>query len=92
MDLAMGEESSHCEGTPSTWTFSRHDLPIQFEAAHSTLGINRYLLHWFWWFRHNDAQVVFTLGAGAVEVFGHGRGILSPLLGAVNRGIYWVMV
>ncbi len=55
MDLAMGEESSHCEGTASTWTFAKDYLPVQLKATHSTVGINRDLSHWFWWLRDNDA-------------------------------------
>jgi len=71
MDLAMGEESSHCEGTASTWTLAKDDLPIQLEATHSTVGVNGEILHWFWWLGYYDAEVIFTLEAGAVEVFGH---------------------
>jgi len=37
----------------------------------NTLSIVRDLLHWFRRLRHNDTQVVFALGTGAVEVFGH---------------------
>ncbi len=36
-DLTMGEESSHYEQTPSTWTLAKDDPPDQFEAAHSFL-------------------------------------------------------
>jgi len=78
MDLAMGEESSHCEGTASTWTLAKADLPGQFEAAHSTVGINWDLRHWLRGLRNNNTEIVFTLGAGAVEVFGHIRNV-SPL-------------
>jgi len=63
----MGEESSHCEGTGSTWTFAKDYLPVQLEAATEATGI----LHWFWWLRDDDTKVVFTLWAGAVEIFGH---------------------
>jgi len=53
--MAMGEESSHCEGSPSTWTLAHDDLPGQLEATHSTVGVNGEILHWFWWLRDNDA-------------------------------------
>jgi len=69
--LAMGKESSHCEGTLSTWTLAKDDLPGQLEATPETTGVNGDLRHWFRRLRDNDAQVVFALGAGAVEVFGH---------------------
>jgi len=64
--MAMGKESSHCEGTASTWTLAKDYLPVQSEAATETTGIYWDLRHWFWWFRDNDAQVVFALGAGAI--------------------------
>jgi len=51
--LAMGEESSHCEGTPSTWTLAKDYLPGQLETTHSTVGINDYLCHWFRRLRDN---------------------------------------
>ena len=44
------------------------------------MGVNGDLPHWFWWIRDNYTEVVFALGAGAVEVFGHRRGIF-PLYG-----------
>jgi len=78
MDLTTGEESSHCEGTPSTWTLAKDDLPIQLETTHSTVSVDGDLHHWFRGLRYNDAEVVFALGAGAVEVFGHIRNV-SPL-------------
>jgi len=52
--MAMGEESSHCEGTPSTWTLAKDDLPIQLETTHSTVGVNWDFIHWFRRLRHND--------------------------------------
>jgi len=67
----MGKEFSHYERTPSTWTLAKDDLSGQLEAAHSTVGVNGSLPHWLRRLRDNDAQVVFTLRAGAVEVFGH---------------------
>jgi len=67
----MGKESSHHEGTPSTWTFTKDYLPGQLEATHSTVGINGDLRHWFRWLWHDYAEVIFTLGTGAVEVTGH---------------------
>ncbi len=67
----MGKESSHCEGTSSTLTFAHDDLPVQFEATHRAVGVNRDLPNWFRRFRDNHAQVVVTLWAGAVEVFRH---------------------
>jgi len=70
--MAMGVGFSHCEGTPSTWTLAKDDLPIQLETTHSTVGINWDLRHRSRWFRDNDAKIVVTLWAGAVEVFGHG--------------------
>jgi len=51
----MGEESSHCEGTPSTWTLAKDDLPVQFEPTHSTVGVNGDFCHWLWWLRDNNA-------------------------------------
>jgi len=71
-DLTMEKEFSHCEGTASTWTFAKDYLPVQFEATHRAVGVNRDLPNWFRRFRDNHAQVVVTLWAGAVEVFGHG--------------------
>ncbi len=78
MDLAMGEESSHCVRTPSTWTFAKDYLPVQFEAATEATRVNEDLPYWLWWLRHNNAEVVFTLWTGAVEVFRHIRNV-SPL-------------
>ncbi len=69
--LAMGKEFSHYERTPSTWTLAKDDLPVQFEATHRAVGVNRDLPNWFRRFRDNHAQVVVTLWAGAVEVFSH---------------------
>ncbi len=71
MDLAMGEESSHCEGTASTWTLAKDYFQIQFEPTHSTVGVNWDFIHWFRRLRDNNAEVVLALWAGAVEVFGH---------------------
>ncbi len=39
--LAIGVESSHREGTASTWTFAKDYLPGQFEATTEAMGINR---------------------------------------------------
>ena len=69
--MAMGVGFSHCEGTPSTWTLAKHDLPGHFEAAPKATGVNGDLLHWLWRLRNNDAKVAFALGAGAVKVFRH---------------------
>ncbi len=77
--LAIGVESSHREGTASTWTFAKDYLPGQFEATTEATGINRDLPHRFMWITDNNAQVIPTLGAGAVEVFGH-RFADQPLL------------
>ncbi len=55
MDLAMGEESSHCEGTPSTWTFAKDYLPDQLETAPETTGVDGDLLHWLRGLRDYDA-------------------------------------
>jgi len=49
--MAMGVGFSHCEGTPSTWTLAKDDLPIQLEATHSTVGVDGNLRHGFWWVR-----------------------------------------
>ncbi len=75
----MGKESSHCEGSASTWTFAKDYLPVQLKATHSTVGVNSNLRHWFWWLRDHNAEVVFALGAGAVEVFGHKNGVKSAV-------------
>ncbi len=69
--MAMGVGFSHCEGTPSTWTLAKADLPVQLKATHSTVGVNGDFLHWFWWLRDNNTKIVFALGAGAVKVFCH---------------------
>jgi len=53
--MAMGVGFSHCEGTPSIWTFAKDYPPIQLKATHSTVGVNWDFIHWFWWFRHNNA-------------------------------------
>jgi len=70
--LAIGVESSHREGTASTWTFAKDYLPGQFEATTEATGINRDLPHPFGRIADNNAQVVLTLWTGAVEVFEHG--------------------
>jgi len=69
--LAIGVESSHREGTASTWTFAKDYHPGQFKATHYTMGINRDLPLRFRRITDNNAQVVLTLRAGAVEVFEH---------------------
>jgi len=51
----MGGESSHYEGTPSTWTLAKDDLPVQLKATTEATGINWDYLPWFWWLRHNNA-------------------------------------
>jgi len=63
--MAMGVGFSHCEGTPSTWTLAKDDLPGQLEATHSTVGINRDLFHWLRRLRHHDSEVVATFRTGA---------------------------
>ncbi len=70
--LAIGVESSHREGTASTWTFAKDYLPGQFEATTEATGINRDLPLWLRRIRDNNAQVVLTLRTGAVEIFEHG--------------------
>ncbi len=69
--LAIGVESSHREGTASTWTFAKDYLPGQFEATTEATGINRDLPRRFRRISDNNAQVVLTLWAGTVEVFEH---------------------
>jgi len=83
----MGEGFSHSRGTSSTWTFTKDYLPGQFEATHSTVGVNWNLSPWFRWLRHDYAKIIFALGTGVGEVFGHGRGIVSLWIGAVNGGL-----
>jgi len=51
----MEKEFSHYERTPSTWTFAKDYLPVQFEAAHSTVSVDGDLLHWFRRLRDYDA-------------------------------------
>ncbi len=82
--LAMGKESSHCEGTPSTWTLAKDYLPVQLKATHSTAGVNWDLHHWFWWLRDNDAEVIIAAGARPAEIFGHKRGIFPLWIRSVN--------
>ncbi len=69
--LAIGVESSHREGTASTWTFAKDYLPGQFDATTEATGINRDLPLRFRRITDKNAQVVLTLRTGAVEVFGH---------------------
>jgi len=52
--MAMGVGFSHCEGTPSTWTLAKDDLPVQLKAATEATGVNWDYLPWLWWLRHND--------------------------------------
>jgi len=51
----MGKEFSHYEGTPSTWTFAKNYLPIQFEPTAKATGVNGNLRNWFWWLRYDYA-------------------------------------